>query len=303
VSTEAEFASGALTASARAVGSAAAVRRTLGIILIANLIVVGIKVAVGLRTGTLAVLGAALESALDTLNNVIGMVLVTLAARAPDEDHPYGHDKFETIGALAIVGFLSISCFELLREGIEKLRLREAPRSPEALEIALLASTLIVNVFVVWYERTRGEQLRSPFLLADAAHTGSDTYVTLLALASMLLARVGWGRMDAVLALVVALVIALSGYRILRGTIPILVDQRAVDAIEIRRLLEGIPGISDVRGIRSRYSASGVLFADLTIVVDGSKTVAEAHAVADAVEARVGGAMGPSEVTVHVEPG
>ena len=281
---------------------AAAVRRTLGLILCLNLIVVAVKVAVGWRTGTLTVLGAALESALDTLNNVIGMALVTLAARAPDDDHPYGHDKFETIGALAIVGFLSISCFELLREGIQKFRRADEPRPPEMLEIAFLAATVLVNIFVVFYERRRGRELRSAFLLADAAHTSSDTYVTLLAVASMLLSLVGLGRYDAALAIVVAFIIALSGYRILKGTIPILVDERAVDADEIRRLVRGIPRINEVRMVRSRNAASGLLFAELTIVVDGDSTVAEAHELADEVEARITEQLGASDVTVHVEP-
>ena len=281
---------------------AAAVRRTLGVILVLNLIVVAIKVAVGWRTGTLTVLGAALESALDTLNNIIGMALVTMAARAPDEDHPYGHDKFETIGALAIVGFLSISCFELLREGVQKLRRNEEPRSPELLEIALLAATVLVNIFVVLYERRRGRELRSGFLLADAAHTSSDTYVTLLAVGSMLLSRGGLGRFDAALAIIVAFIIAVSGYRILKGTIPILVDERAVDADRIRTLVKGIPSINDVRTVRSRYAASGLLFAELTIVVDGESTVAEAHDLADEVEARITEQLGASDVTVHVEP-
>ena len=281
---------------------AAAVRRTLGVILALNVVVVAVKVAVGWRTGSLAVLGAALESSLDTLNNVIGMSLVTLAARAPDDDHPYGHDKFETIGALAIVGFLSISCFELLKEGVQKLMRQEEPRAPDAMELAFLAATVVVNVFVVWYERRRGRELRSSFLLADAAHTSSDTYVTLLAIASMLLATVGLGRFDAPLAIVVALIIAISGYRILKGTIPILVDQRAVDADEIRRLVGTIPRIGEVRAVRSRYSASGLLFAELTVVVDGASTVAEAHALADEVEARITAELGASDVTVHVEP-
>jgi cation diffusion facilitator family transporter len=289
---------GALTGPAHA----AAVRRTLGVILVLNLLVVAVKVAVGWRTGSLTVLGAALESALDTLNNVIGMSLVTVAARAPDDDHPYGHDKFETIGALAIVGFLSISCFELLKEGVEKLRLREEPRSPEPIEIGLLAATVLVNIFVVWYERRRGRELRSAFLLADAAHTSSDTYVTLLALASMLLAGAGFGRYDAALAIIVAMIIAVSGYRILKGTIPILVDERAVDAEKIRELVRTIPKISDIRMVRSRYAASGLLFAELTIVVDGDSTVAEAHTLADEVEARIGKELGASDVTVHVEP-
>ncbi len=281
---------------------AAAVRRTLGLILGLNIVVVAVKVAVGWRTGTLAVLGAALESALDTLNNVIGMALVTVAARAPDDDHPYGHDKFETIGALAIVGFLSISCFELLKEGIEKLRSHGEPRPPELLEIVLLAGTVAVNIYVVWYERRRGRELRSAFLMADAAHTSSDTYVTLLALTSMILAAFGMGQFDAPLAIVVAMIIAYSGYRILKGTIPILVDERAVDADEIRRLVRGIPEIGGVRRVRSRFAASGLLFAELTIVVDEHSTVAEAHRLADAVESRITEALGASDVTVHIEP-
>ena len=86
----------------------ASVQRTLAVILALNIVVVGVKVVVALRTGALSVVGATVESALDAMNNVIAILLVALAARGPDDDHPYGHDKFETLGALVIVGFLSI---------------------------------------------------------------------------------------------------------------------------------------------------------------------------------------------------
>src|SRR6476620_3110487 len=155
----------------------AAVRGVLARVLVLNVIVVAIKVIVGVRTGALSVLGAALESSLDLLNNVVGMILVTVAARAPDETHPYGHAKFETLGALAIVTFLSISCFELLREGIVQLMRSHSPQSPSALEVGLIAFTLVVNGLVVVYERRRGCELASSFLIADAAHTHSDVYV------------------------------------------------------------------------------------------------------------------------------
>src|SRR4051812_23718792 len=163
----------------------------------------------------------------------MGILLVAVSNRAPDDDHPYGHDKFETLGALAIVGFLSISCFELLREGVMQLLHRRVPEPPTVFEIVLLATTALVNVLVVWYERRRGRALSSAFLMADAAHTSSDLYVTLLALASLGLARVGYGALDPLLAVVVALLIAWNGYAILRENVPILVDRRAVDAAEI----------------------------------------------------------------------
>ena len=287
--------------SAREVGSPA-VRRVLLHVLLLNALVVVIKLVVGIRTASLTVLGAALESGLDALNNVIGMLLVSIAARAPDEDHPYGHDKFETLGALGIVGFLSISCFELMREGIGVLAGGGAGTRASPADVGIITTTLAINAFVVWYERRRGREIGSAFLLADAEHTRGDILVTIMALVSLFLGRHGGKRIDASLAIAVALIIAWSGWRILQRSIPILVDQRAVEATELRRIIADIPGISEVRGIRSRYSASGVLFAELTIAVPGGTPVDVAHALADRVEEAVGRKYGAAEITVHVEP-
>lgn len=277
-------------------------RAVLARVLVLNLVVVAIKVIVGVRTGALSVLGAALESSLDLLNNVVGMILVSVAARAPDETHPYGHAKFETLGALAIVTFLSISCFELLREGIVQLRRAHSPNTPTLLEIGLILLTLGINVLIVVYERRRGRALASTFLVADAAHTNSDLYVTLLAIASLVLTRAGLGMLDPVLALLVAIIIAWNGYQILRETVPILVDERGLDSADVRRLVERIPRVAEVRGVRSRAGASGVVYAEVTVSVDGSTTVSDAHAIADEVEERIARALGASEVVVHVEP-
>ncbi len=279
-----------------------AVRRVLIVVLTVNAVVALIKVGVGARTGALTVLGAALESGLDMLSNLFGMMLVTVAGQAPDDDHPYGHDKFETLGALGIVGFLSISCFELLREGVAALIGTRPPLSISLLDGVLIAATLSANAFVVWFERRRGQQLSSAFLLADAAHTGSDILVTLMALTSLALSRIGWSSLDPMLAIGVALIIAWSGVRILRESIPILVDQRAIDAADVRRVVISVPGVRDVRKVRSRSTASGHLFAEVTIAVAGRTPVIDAHRLADAVEETMERAFGTSEVTVHIEP-
>lgn len=280
----------------------AAVRAALLLILLVNLAVVVVKGYVGVRSGSLAVLGAALESLLDMLNNVAGMIAVTVAAREPDEDHPYGHGKFETLGALAIIGFLSISCFELLRAALGMLMRGESPPPADRVTVALLVATAAINIAVVWYERKRGRELDSAFLVADAEHTRADIYVTLLALSSLLLTRVGLAWADPVLAIVVAGLIARSGVAIVRNTVPVLVDERGVDAERIRQVVRSVPRIRDIRAIRSRSGATGVLFADITITVDGALTVADAHDLADAIEAGIAAELGESEVIVHVEP-
>jgi cation diffusion facilitator family transporter len=278
------------------------VRRTLLIVLALNAIVAISKLIVGARTGSLTVLGAALESGLDMFNNVMGITIVAVAGQAPDENHPYGHDKFETLGALAIVGFLSITCFELLRSGVLALLSDQSPGRIASSDVAIVTFTLVVNAFVVWYERRRGRELGSTFLLADAAHTGSDILVTLMAIASLILTRLGWAHFDGALAIAVALLIAWSGYKILRQSIPVLVDERAIDANKLRGVVLGVTNVEDVRQVRSRSTASGQLFAEVTIVVAGATRVEDAHHLADQVEAAIEREFGASQVTVHVEP-
>src|SRR6266849_4040343 len=79
-----------------------------------------VRLLIGIISGSMAILGGALDAAVDTLNNVLALTVVRVASKEPDEEHPYGHGKFETLGALAIVGFLSITCFELVRGSVNQ---------------------------------------------------------------------------------------------------------------------------------------------------------------------------------------
>jgi divalent metal cation (Fe/Co/Zn/Cd) transporter len=125
--------------------------------------------------------------------------------------------------------------------------------------------------------------------------------VTLLAVASLWLSRYGLPRVDGALAVIVSVVIAWTGWQILRANIPALVDERAVDSTSLRAAAAGVPGVIEVRHVRSR-AAGANSFAEVTIAVSGQATVADAHALADAVEAAVAARLGGGQVTVHVEP-
>jgi cation diffusion facilitator family transporter len=280
----------------------AGVRRALLFVLLLNALSVSLKIGVGARTGALTVLGAALESGLDMLSNGVAILAVSVAARAPDDDHPYGHEKFETLGTLGIVAFLAITCFELLRRSIGEMTGPHAAPTAGLLDGMILVASLGVNAFVVGYERRRGRALGSALLLADAAHTASDILVTALAIASLVLSHLGYVRADALLGMLVALIIAWSGYQILRDSIPILVDARAVEADRLAAIVRTIPGVIGVRAARSRRTASGHLFAEVTILVDGSTSVADAHDFTDEVERAIARELGTAEAIVHVEP-
>jgi cation diffusion facilitator family transporter len=282
-----------------------AVRRVLIALLVANLAVVGAKLGIGLVSHSLAVLGDALHSSVDALNNVLALVIVGLASKAPDEDHPYGHGKFETLGALAIVGFMSITCFELIRDAFGRLATSRPAPFLSDVQLAVLVATLAVNMVVAWYENRRGQELESDLLLADAAHTRADVFITIGVLVGMLLARRGISWADPVLALLIAGFIVRIAYRIFQRAVPVLVDERAIPDTAIRSLAEDVNGVKSAYGIRSRGGGTGgshLRYAEVTIAVDKNANVAAAHAIADQVEDRLKRELRINEVTVHVEP-
>src|SRR6266571_3184612 len=275
--------------------ASALVRRVLFGLLAANLVVVGAKLAVGVASGSLAVFGSALDSSVDALNNVLALIVVRVAAKAPDEDHPYGHGKFETLGALAIVGFLSVTCFELVRGAVNDLASGTRRVSVSDMQLAVLVLTLGVNVVIAWYEHRRAA-LGSELLVADAAHTRADVFITVGVLAGLLFARQGLWWIDPAIAIVVACIIVLVAYRILVRTIPVLVDQRP-----IQETAQAVRGVKSAYAIRSR-GPSDLRYAEVTIAVDRHADVESAHAIADEVEDRLKRDLQLHEVTVHIEP-
>ena len=279
----------------------ALVRRVFFGLLVANLAVVGAKLTVGIASGSLAIIGSALDSCVDALSNGLALIVVGMAAKEPDEEHPYGHGKFETLGALAIVGFLSITCFELIRGAVNHLVSGTHRIDITDFQLAVLVLTLGLNVFVTWYEHRRGTELGSELLIADAAHTRVDVIITVSVLVGVLLARQGWWWIDSALAIVVAFAIVLVAYRILGRTVPVLVDQRALPTSDIQHTAQAVPGVKSAYGIRSR-GPTDLRYAEVTIAVDRHADVESAHAIADEVEERLKRDLQLHEVTVHVEP-
>jgi cation diffusion facilitator family transporter len=279
----------------------APVRRVLLALFAANLGVVVAKASIGIVAGSLAILGGALDSAVDALNNLLGMVLVRVAAKAPDDDHPYGHSKFEALGTLAIVGFLSISCFELVWGAVKHLTGAGHPVTVTDVQLIVLVLTVGANVLVAWYEQRRGDELGSHLLVADASHTRADVFVTVGVLVGVLLARHGWWWADPAVALAVAVVILRVAYGIVVRAVPVLVDERALPPRAIQKAAEEVRGVRSAYRIRSR-GAPPLRYAEVTIGVDGAANVADAHSIADEVEDRLKHDLQLHEVIVHVEP-
>src|SRR5690606_156073 len=245
------------------------IRRVLIGILFANLFVVAVKFLVGVASGSLAVFGDAMQSSVDAVNNVVGLAIIGVASKGPDAEHPYGHAKFETLGALLIVAFLSVSIFELLHGSILRLARGAEPLQLTSSTFLLLGATLLVNVAVAVGETRAGRRLGSELLIADAMHTRMDVLITVAVIGGLALTHAGYPWADPVLAIIVALFVGRTGYEIVRRALPTLVDERAYDAATIRTEAEGVAGVHSAYSIRSRIAAP-TRFAQLTIAGDGT---------------------------------
>ncbi|HET7274441.1 MAG TPA: cation diffusion facilitator family transporter [Longimicrobiaceae bacterium] len=276
------------------------IRRVLWVTFLLNLVVVAAKLTVGLMSGALSVVAEGAHSSVDALNNILALSLARIAAQEPDELHPYGHAKFETLGALGMVAFLSITVFELVTRAVGRLFTGGSPHV-DPLVIGVMVASAIVSALVSRFELRRGRELRSELLTADAKHTRSDLYASVAVLVGLGLVAMGYPWADPLFTLFVAFIIAHTGWEILQTTIPVLVDERAVDESVIRSAVLGVPGVLKCYDVRSRGRA-GEVFIEVTIGVASDLGVEDAHEISDQVEDHLRRTQGAREVWVHVEP-
>ncbi len=276
-------------------------RRVLLITLVLNLAVSAGKVVVGHISGSLAMVADGYHSLVDSANNVIGLIVAAFAFRPPDQGHPYGHRKFET-AATAVIGIALLSlAWEIASSALGRSGRERVPEI-SLLNWAVMAATIGVNLFVSWYEAREGRRLQSAYLVADAAHTKSDLYVSLGVVASFVAARAGLGWADTLVALVIGAIIAWQAGVILLQAFDVLTDRAAIPAQEIETLALGVAGVLSVHGVRTRGRRDAI-YVDLTVRLDGATSLRDAHAVADEIEIALAKAHpGIADVVVHLEP-
>lgn len=284
------------------------VRKVLILTLVLNLVVIAIKAVLGLLTGSLSLLADALHSVTDGANNVIGLVANQFASPEPDREYPYGHQKFDALGALAVTVFLSIASFEIVSGAIERIFREGDPVKISSVELWILLIVLGINIFVAYYERYMGQRLGSSLLVADAKHTMSDIWTTLMVIAGLI--GVWLGRkynlpklqaLDVVMAFPVAVLVFHSAWEILQENLPWLTDRMAIPPEKIRALAMSIPGVVNCHNIASRGVVGRQTFIEMHMIVD-AREVETAHQITEEVEAKLEKYFNPVRTIIHVEP-
>ncbi len=290
---------------------AAQIQRVLLITLGMNVLAAAVKLSAGAWSGSLSLLAGGVDAAFDGLANVAGLAATRFASRPPDADHPYGHRKYETFVGVAIAALLFLTCWRLANEALQHLGLMApgtADRSPIAaadvhwLVLVAPAVAATINWATARYEARRGVTLGSELLVADAGHTRSDAGVSLAIVGGLVAVRAGLSWVDPVLALGIAVVVAWTGWRIVRDTAAILSDRAVLDPLAVSEAAHGVPGVVGTHAIRSRGTPDATAL-DLHVQVDPHLGIGRAHAIGHAVKDVLADRFpGTTDIVVHVEP-
>jgi cation diffusion facilitator family transporter len=272
-----------------------------------------LKLAVGIATGSLAILAEAAHSALDLIAAAITYVVVRIADLPPDENHPYGHARAENLGALAETVLLVVTAALVLRESF--IRIFIAPEQPHV--NGWTFAVLIVSLVVDW-RRARAlgkaaQQFKSQALAADAAHFSNDMLSAAVVLASMSVLAIAqplallptWLllRLDALAAIVVALIALWVSWTMGRRAIRALMDDIPADlSRRLVRQVAALPSVvPDSVQMRTRFVGEQP-YVEVTLGTPRGATLEEAHQLTETVEAVICEELAGAQVLVHVEP-
>jgi cation diffusion facilitator family transporter len=272
----------------------------------------GMKLVVGLVSGSLGILAEAAHSGLDLVAAVITLVAVSVSDRPADEAHPYGHGKIENFSALVETVLLFITCAWIVYEAVRRIFFREVHVEPSLWAFLVILVSIFVDISRSRMLMRAAKKHDSQALEADALHFSTDVWSSAVVLGGLALVLIGQklmpgraaflGRADAVAALGVALIVLFVSYRLGKRTIDVLLDS-APDGLKekIVAAADEVEGVINPGQVRMRRSGARV-FIDMTIEVDRNLSFERTHAIAEGVEAKIQALVPGADVVIHTDP-
>jgi cation diffusion facilitator family transporter len=261
------------------------------------------KGAVGLLTGSLAILSEAGHSLIDLSATVLTYFAVRLSGKPADREHQYGHGKVESVTALAETALLFLLTAVVIWEAGQRLIGAQTHAvEATAAAFAIIAGSIVVDFFRARTLRRVAKETSSEAIEADALHFGSDMWSSVAVLAGLGGIALGYSWADATAAIVVAVFIAVAAFRLGRRTIGTLTDTAPEGVSErVTAIARQVPGVVAVERVRAR-PAGAVLFVELGVAVSRTLPLDRVSAIKDRLTREVRADMQNAEVTITTEP-
>ncbi|ARU57499.1 Co/Zn/Cd cation transporter [Oleiphilus messinensis] len=261
------------------------------------------KVVVGLITQSVSLVADGIHSFTDVVTDLMVLVVTHYARQAPDEEHPYGHKKFETLGTMLMGSILIAIAGAMFWDACQRLNNETLPVNPGPLAISVALLSILGKEAIYRYTYHAGKKIGSSLLLANAWHSRTDAFSSIVVLAALLGSAIGFQWLDIVGALIISVIIAKIGWDLTWESVQVLVDT-APDAKEIQQFehtIKNTEGVKSVHMLRARKLGDDT-FLDLHLQVDPRISVSEGHQIGLAVSMRLRSAFSDiKDITYHID--
>lgn len=280
------------------------VKRVLYIVVFLSVCVALLKLGYGIFSSSEAMQADGLDSLFDSIGGIIGIIAMGMASKPADDDHPYGHGKFETTASLIVGVILLFGAYRIASAAVDELISLDYDVEVTAMSYVVMAISIAAKIVITTYERRMGKKLNSEMLTADAANTLADVLVSSGVVLGLILSQLGYPMADPIVSLAISVVVLFTAINIFRTGNETLSDHARIPEGEIHDIVDGFAdrGICNCHKVRTRGTPSEV-YVDLHVLVAPDMSVFEAHSIGkDIVSAICSAYPQVVDATVHFEP-
>lgn len=273
--------------------------------IVGNILFAIIKFLAGVFGNSYALIADAIESTADVFSSILVWAGLKYSTRPPDENHPYGHGRFETLSTFAVIGFLVVSATVIAYESIQNIKTPH--EGPKVFTLYVLGGIILFKELSFQYVIRKSKQTNSSSLKADAWHHRSDAITSVMAfigIAFAIFLGEGYEAADDVAALLASGIIIFNAYKIFKPVLSEISDEQIYDDLiqKIREIAVTVPGVIDTEKCHVRKMGMDY-YVDLHMIVEGNISVIEGHKIAhdlkDEIQRKI---PQVADVLVHTEP-
>lgn len=273
---------------------------------VSNAALIILKLIAGFISGSISIISEAVHSCSDLLASVITLFSVHKSEQPADFDHQFGHGKYEDLSGLIEGILIILAALYILYEVLKKINGVSEPISDSGLGMIVMFISVVANVLVSVYLMKVAKNTDSIALYADAEHLNTDIYSSLTVFLGLVCIHyTGIHAIDPILAVIVAVIIIHTGYKICKEAVNNLLDGSLPEKNikEIKSIIEKYNehGICGIKEIKTRKAGKNKEI-NITLLLEGERTIKYAHDLCDALEKDIEQNLGNTEVTIHVEP-
>ncbi len=266
-------------------------------------LLVAVKFAAWLVTGSLSILASLIDSLMDVMASFINLMAIRYSLSPADTEHSFGHGKAEALAGLGQASFIAGSALILFMHGIERLK-TPLPVQSVGVGVGIMAFSILATLALIAFQRVVIKKTNSTAIRADSLHYTTDLLTNGCTVVALLLTRFSWGQsMDPLFSMIIALIISHSAWKIALEAVALLMDKQLPkeQRRKIRQIIVGHPHIQGLHDLRTRQSGQ-IAIVQFHLDLNADLSLAQAHAICKEVETLIVEQFPHADVTIHQDP-